>query len=152
MKGAFPMFARSIVRLAIAAAASTVAACGHSSVTSPDYTPGYALSGTLAAAVDGVGQSNTHTFLLSNASALSVTLTAAVETLSDGTTDATVELSLGVGQMSNGACVATAATTTAAGTNAQLMTSLGAGTACVVVTDPGALEGSVAYTITIATS
>ena len=135
-------------------ASALAAGCGSSSdtPTAPtDYGNSYAITGTVPAPIDGVPQVRTHGFLLSADSSVQVTLTAASETMADGTTLATVALGVGLGTMTNGVCtiVPGAATSTPSGTNVQLVWAMPQGTDCVQLSDVTTQEGPVAYTLSI---
>lgn len=127
-------------------------ACGSSSSpTSPTSVVGYTLAGTVPAAIDGVPQAISHSFLLTADATVAVTLKSAVETLADGTTSSTVNLGVSLGTVVNGSCVPIADdfVNSAAGTTAQLTRTMSAGTDCVQISDVTVQEGPVAYSIAI---
>lgn len=144
---------RTLSTLVIVASA-LAAGCGSSSdtpTTPTDYGNSYSIIGTVPAPVDGVPQARTHSFLLSADSSVQVTLTAASETMTDGTTLSTVVVGVGLGTMSNGVCavIPGAAISTASGTNVQLVWTMPAGADCVQLSDVTTQQGPVAYTLNL---
>jgi len=110
------------------------------------------LTGTVTPPVDGVRQSVTRTFVVGQGGgAVSVTLTSAVQTLPDGSLQATVTMGLGVGTLVDSVCIvpSNAFTITQAGTTAQLAGTLDAGTYCVQVSDVTTQQGPVAFSVKV---
>jgi len=110
------------------------------------------LTGTVGPAVGGVGQGVNKSFTVGQGGgAVTVTLTTALLTLPDGSTDATVTMGLGVGTFQGEDCIVpiTAFVQTRAGSTPQLAGSLNEGTYCVRVSDVTMQQGSVAFSVTV---
>jgi hypothetical protein len=82
---------------------------------------------------------------------VTITLTSAVLTRPDGSTNAAVLMGLGAGTIVNGVCsvAVTSFVTTAAGSTPQLAGNLGEGTYCVQVSDVTSQVGAVAFSVKI---
>lgn len=82
---------------------------------------------------------------------VTITLTSAVLTRPDGTTNANVLMGLGAGTINNGVCVVavTSYVTTVAGSSPQLAGNLAEGTYCVQVSDVSVQVGPVAFSVRI---
>lgn len=109
-------------------------------------------AGTLAAPVGQVPQRASTTYVVGQGGGeVTITLTAAVLTRPDGTTQSNVLMGLGAGTLTNGQCVVavTSFVTTVAGTSPQLAGSLAEGTYCVQISDVTNQVGPVAFSITI---
>src|SRR5262245_18146166 len=91
-----------------------------------------------------VGGSATHTFTVTNAGQIDVTLTAAAP-------PSDVSMGLAVGLASDAGCtaIAGASTNTSAGSSAQLVGKISPGSLCVKISDNGAQRATVTYTITV---
>ena len=145
-----------LIGLALALALSGLA-CNNGSDTSSTTTAtpplvSETLSGTVNAAVGGVPQSAFNPFTVSAAGPASVTLTSAVLTNPDGTTNPSVVVGVAVGSLSGTTCnlgtgnnpqpLQASATSTLSGT-------LSAGSFCVQVSDVTIQKGPVAYTVVV---
>ena len=142
----------------VLALAITLSACGSSTPVAATSTTTQnlitdTLVGTVPAAVNGVAQSDSKTFIVGQGGgAVTVTLTSAVETYPDKTTNASVVMGMAVGTPSGTSCVLAAGTALApfqAGAAATLSGTVAAGTYCVQLTDTTIQTGPVAYTILV---
>ncbi len=146
------MYMRPLSSLCVTFIAAASISCGSSSPTAPTSVGNsYAVVGSVAAAIDGVRQSRTHNFLLDAQYAAAVTLTSAAETMLDGTVLSTVVMSISLGTVSDGVCqlIPGAGVTVSAGSSAQLLWTMPAGTDCIRVSDATTQEGPVAYGLSI---
>ncbi len=110
------------------------------------------LTGTVAPPVGGIPQKVTKNFVVGQGGGeVTVTLTSAVQTLTDGSMQTTVTMGLGVGTVVDSVCIvpSTAFTTTQSGTSPQLAGNLQEGTYCVEVSDVTMQEGPVAFSVTV---
>ena len=110
------------------------------------------LTGTVVPPVNSVLQKTFRTFIVGQGGGpVTITLTSAVLTRPDGTTQATVPVGLGAGTVVDGACVVlpTAYVVTQAGTIPQLSGNLAVGTYCVQVSDVTTQVGPVVFSITV---
>ena len=131
--------------------------CGGSDNTSPTTTPSQTLAtdilrGTVPPPVDDALQSAFGTFAVAQGGgSVSVTLTSAVETLPGGSLLTTITMGIGIGTVTNGACVllANAFTTAQAGSSPQLSGTLAAGTYCIQVSDVSSQLGPVAFAVAV---
>jgi hypothetical protein len=140
----------------VLALAVTLSACGSSTPVAATSTTTQnlitdTLNGIVPAAVNGVPQSDFKTFTVGQGGgAVTVTLTSAVETYPDKTTNATVTMLMAVGTPSGSSCVLAAGTAPAleqAGAAATLSGTVAAATYCVLLTDATIQTGPVAYTV-----
>jgi len=110
------------------------------------------LTGTVDPPVEGVAQGVTRTFVVGQGGGeVTVTLTSAVETLPNGSTQANVTMGLGVGTLVDSLCVvpASAFLQTQPGTSPHLAGTLEEGTYCVRVSDVTTQTGPVAFSVTV---
>jgi hypothetical protein len=130
------------IALAIVALLS-VSAC-HNDTTPAATTPTATRTTETFSGTVGVGGADSHTFTISAAGNVDVTLTAA-------TPPATVVMGMSIGTPGTDRCVAVAGgtTQTAAGSSVQLSGVASPGTMCVDVHDPGGLSAPVTYTVTV---
>jgi hypothetical protein len=145
---------RVLVAISLMSFALAVSACGSSTpVTSASTTVTTdILSGTVAAAVNGVPQTSTNNFTVGQGGGtVSITLTSAVETFPGGTTSATVTMGLGVGTASGTTCtlIAGSAPQIAPAGGVGISGTLSAGTYCVLVSDVTIQQGPVAYAVVV---
>ena len=145
---------------ALAAILGVTGACNNGSstpVTSPTSTATntYPFSGTLPAPVGGVGTTVSLPFTVGQAGGtVTVLLTAAIETYSNGALNAGVTMGMGIGTPSGAACTLTTGSTLtylAAGPSSGLQGSLNPGSYCVALTsaDLSATAGPVSYTVIV---
>ena len=109
-------------------------------------------TGTVTVAVNQVPQRVTHTYTVGQGGGpVTITLTSAVLTRPDGTTQTSVLMGLGAGTFSNGVCTValTSYVATVAGSSPQLVGSLPEGTYCIQVSDVTAQVGPVAFSVTV---
>lgn len=148
----------SLVLVATLAIALADGACSgdsssSSSTTSPSQTfTTDVLTGTVAAAVNGVLQSSSNNFSVGQGGgAVNITLTSATETLPGGILLPTVTMGLAVGTAAITGCtaLANAFTTATAGASPQLSGTLAAGSYCVIVSDVTNQTGPVAYAVAV---
>jgi hypothetical protein len=131
-------------------------ACNNSSDTStttptPPLTS-ETLTGTVNPPVNGVLQSASNPFTVTAAGSVSVTLTSAVLTNPDGTTNPSVVVGVAVGTQSGSTCTlgsGNVPTSMQAGANATLSGTLAAGNYCVQVSDQTNQKGPVAYSVVV---
>jgi hypothetical protein len=136
--------------------ALTAAACNNGSDTStttpsPPVTSD-TLSGTVPAAVNGVPQNSSNPFTVSAAGTVSVTLTSAILTNSDGTTNPNVVVGISVGTWSAPTCTVSAnnpPSALQAGAAATISGTLAAGSYCVQVSDVTVQKGPVTYALLV---
>jgi hypothetical protein len=146
----------SLVALVIVLA---TAACDNSGSTTPTTTSPatttITVSGTVPAAVNGVPQSDSHTFTVGQSGGtVTLTLTSAVETLPGGTLNPSVVVGIGIGTLVGTTCTVTAGTTQLLSASASPISgTLNPGTWCLQVTneDASSTSGPVAYTVVILT-
>ncbi len=142
----------------VVALAASLSACGSSTPVAATSTTTQnlitdTLTGIVPAAVNGVAQSDSKPFTVGQGGgAVSVTLTSAVETYPDKTTNATVVMGMAVGTPSGSSCVlaaGTALTPFQAGASATLSGTVAAATYCVQLTDVTIQTGPVQYTVIV---
>ena len=110
------------------------------------------LTGIVEPPVNAVRQQTFKTFTVGQGGGpVEITLTSAVLTRPDGTTQTTVQMGLGAGTPVNGACVVPADQylVTIAGTRPHLAGSLAAGVHCIQVSDVTNQVGPVAFSVTV---
>jgi len=110
------------------------------------------LTGSVPIPVNGELQRTFRTFVVGQGGGdVTVTLTAATQTLPDGTQQANVLMGLGAGTVVGGTCSVpiTAYVTVRPGTNPQLAGSLAVGTYCIQVSDVTVQTGPVAFSVTV---
>ena len=137
------------------AALLSVSACNNGSDTSttpalPTVTD--TLTGTVPAAINGVQQQSFVQFNVAGAGTITLTLTSAVETFPNGSLNSSVVVGLGLGSISNGACVLPSGVTPVsvqAGPTTYSASVVAAGTVCVQVSDQTVQTGPVAYTVVV---
>jgi len=129
---------------------------GNSSAASTTTTPTVVLDtlpGTVPAAVGGVRQSASVLFnVAAPGGTVVVTLTSAVETNPDGTTNPNVVMGVGVGTQTAGSCTLATGDVPVlmqAGANSSLSGTAAAGLFCVQVSDVTNQIGSVAFTVVV---
>ena len=142
----------------VLALAVTLSACGSSTPVAATSTTTQnlitdTLVGTVPAAVNGAPQSDSKIFTVGQGGgAVTVTLTSAVETYPDKTTNASVVMGMAVGTPSGSSCVLAAGVAPnpfQAGASATLSGTVAAATYCVLVTDQTIQTGPVAYTVIV---
>jgi len=143
--------------LALLLTAGLAAACGGNSgnttsTTSPTLSQ-ETLSGTVAPPVAGVRQAASVPFnVASPGGSVQVTLTSAVETHPDGTTNPNVVMGIAVGSPSAGGCTLAAGNVPIlmqSGANSSISGTAAAGVYCVQVSDVTNQLGTVAFTVVI---
>jgi len=111
------------------------------------------LPGTVPAPVNGVRQAASVLFAVATpGGTVTVTLTSAVETHPDGTTNPNVVMGVAVGTPSGTTCTLGAGNVPAllqAGANSSLSGTAGSGAYCVQVSDVTNQQGPVAFTIVV---
>jgi hypothetical protein len=134
----------------------TVAAAGCSNdTTTPTVSASYVtdtIAGTAPAAVNGVAASDLKTFTISSSGTISVALTAANETLPNGTLNPNVVMSVTLGTFANGVCTAGLSQIASASGNTIIQVSVQtAGTLCLQTTnlDVTPQSGPVSYSLLV---
>jgi hypothetical protein len=138
----------------------TTVACSSGSTTSPvttaPSTNTFNISGVVPAPVNGVQQTDSHTFNVGQTGTVTITLTAAVEMFANGTLNPAVYVGVAVGSPAGATCTVAAGATPSslsagAGSMNQISGTLNAGAYCLQVSsgDQTIVQGPVAYTIVI---
>ena len=143
------------VGLALALALTGIACDNSSDASNTTPTPpltSETLTGTVNPPVSGVLQSASNPFTVSAAGPVSVTLTSAVLTNPDGTTNPNVVVGVAVGSQSGSTCTlgtGNVPQSMQASANSTLSGTLAAGAYCVQVSDQTSQKGPVAYSVVV---
>ncbi len=131
--------------LALVCALAAAGCGGGSSSTGTTTTPSVTVKTDTFDGTVAIHGSDSHTFSVTQTGEVDVTLTAAGP-------PSTIVMGLGVGTSSDSTCTLLpgASTNTQAGSTAQLMGKVSAGTLCVQVYDVGNQTATVNYTVTVA--